>query len=193
MNRLILWIVGLATVAGCRPEATPKPRGYFRIEHPEATYRVVQPECPVAFELPQYAAVERVVSASGSEGNCWFNVVFPSMHARWHMTWVPVAAKGISELIEDAHQLAFSHDVKALGIGRKRFAFPEHSAYGVFFELDGPVASPLQFYATDSIGHFLRGSLYFDHVPNPDSLAPSLDRVRSDARHLLETLIWLEQ
>ena len=86
--------------------------------------------------------------------------------------------------------MAFSHDIKALGIGRKRFAFPDHGVYGVLFELDGPVASPLQFYATDSTHHFIRGSLYFNHVPNPDSLRPSLERVREDTRHLLETLKW---
>ncbi len=190
MRKFLPIIAALAVLGGCRPEATPKPRGYFRIQHPEPTYRSVETACPVAFELPQYAAVERVVGEASSDGNCWFNVVFPSMKARWHMTWVPVGEAGIATMIEDAHQLAFSHDIKALGIGRKRFAFPEHRAYGVFFELDGPVASPLQFYATDSTGHFLRGSLYFDHVPNPDSLAPSLDRVREDTRHLLETLTW---
>ena len=186
----LLSILILLGMAACRPEASPKPRGYFRIEHPAPRYRLVETECPVSFELPQYAAMERVVGETSADGNCWFNVVFPALHARWHLTWVPVGEEGIAALIEDAHQLAFSHDIKATGIGRKRFTFPEHDAHGVFFELDGPVASPLQFYVTDSARHFLRGSLYFDHVPNPDSLAPSLNRVREDARHLLETLEW---
>ncbi len=188
-KRLLIAVLALGGL-GCQPDATPKPRGYFRIEHPEPSYRTVEPECDAAFELPQFAAVERVVGEASTDGTCWFNVVFPTLQARWHMTLMPLAAEDLSVLIEDAHQMAFSHDIKAIGIGRKRFAFPEHSVYGVLFELDGPVASPLQFYATDSAQHFLRGSLYFNHVPNPDSLAPSLERVLEDTRHLLETLEW---
>jgi hypothetical protein len=56
--------------------------------------------------------------------------------------------------------------------------------------LSGPVASPLQFFATDSTNHFLRGSLYFDHSPNPDSLKPSLAHVEQDIIHLIESLAW---
>lgn len=185
-----LLVLGCAVLMGCVPDAVPKPRGYFRIEHPDPVYRRVQPECPVSFELPQYAALEKVVGEVSTDGSCWFNIAFPELHARWHLTLMPLSERGLDAVIEDAHQLAFSHEIKALGIGRKRFSFPDHRAHGVFFELDGPVASPLQFYATDSTDFFVRGSLYFDHVPNPDSLAPSLARVREDAKHLLETLQW---
>ena len=44
--------------------------------------------------------------------------------------------------------------------------------------------------ATDSANHFLRGSLYFLHVPNPDSIAPALEHVTKDVVHLIETLKW---
>lgn len=185
--------VGLAIclmVSGCKDATTPKPRGYFRIEHAEPSYRKVHPPCPVGFELPQNAGIERIAEEPATEGSCYFNVVYPELNARWHMTLLELAPTELSDRIEDAHQLAFSHDIKAHGIGRKRFSFPEHQVHGVFFELDGPVASPLQFYATDSIRYFVRGSLYFNHVPNPDSLAPSIDRVREDARHLIESMEW---
>ena len=190
MNKVVFGLVAALGLGACRPDAIPKPRGYFRIEHPAPTYRTVQPECNASFELPQFAAVERVIGEQSTDGTCWFNVVFPTLQARWHVTMVPLQDADLSVLIEEAHQMAFSHDIKALGIGRKRFAFPDHGVYGVLFELDGPVASPLQFYATDSTHHFIRGSLYFNHVPNPDSLRPSLERVREDTRHLLETLKW---
>jgi gliding motility-associated lipoprotein GldD len=190
MHSAALRFAALLALVACQPESTPKPRGYFRIEHPEPEYRRVEPECPVAFELPQFAAIERVVGAESEDGSCWFNVVFPSMEARWHLTLASMEGRDLDQLIEDAHQLAFSHDIKAVGIGRKRFSFPDRGVYGVFFQLDGPVASPMQFYATDSTRHFLRGSLYFNHVPNPDSLAPSLERVLADSQHLLETLEW---
>ncbi len=51
-------------------------------------------------------------------------------------------------------------------------------------------ASPLQFFATDSLSHFLRGALYFDARPNNDSLAPVIRFIEKDIRNLLGTLEW---
>ena len=36
----------------------------------------------------------------------------------------------------------------------------------------------------------MRGSLYFNHRPNPDSTAPVLERMEADVRRIMETLIW---
>jgi gliding motility-associated lipoprotein GldD len=51
-------------------------------------------------------------------------------------------------------------------------------------------ASPYQFYLTDSTTHWLRGSLYFDAIPNNDSLAPVIDFVKTDIQHIFETMHW---
>jgi gliding motility-associated lipoprotein GldD len=80
--------------------------------------------------------------------------------------------------------------MKASGIAAKGFDFPENQVSGLLYELSGPVATPLQFLATDSTQHFLRGSVYFNHVPNPDSIAPALEQVKKDLIRLIETLEW---
>ena len=82
--------------------------------------------------------------------------------------------------------------MKAAGIRTQQFDFKEQRVSGVMYNLQGPVASPIQFFATDSSTHFLRGSLYFDHSPNPDSLQPSLAHIEKDIVHLIETLAWNE-
>ena len=51
-------------------------------------------------------------------------------------------------------------------------------------------ASPFQFYLTDSVDHFVRGALYFNVVPNNDSLAPVIDYLKDDMRHMIETFEW---
>src|SRR5690625_7419423 len=51
---------------------------------------------------------------------------------------------------------------------------------GMVFRLRGPVASPYQFYLTDTVQHFLRGSLYFNSHPNPDSISPLLVHLSVD-------------
>jgi gliding motility-associated lipoprotein GldD len=64
--------------------------------------------------------------------------------------------------------------------------------YGVFTEVRGDVASQAQFYVTDSINHFLTGSLYFYAKPNYDSILPAADYLGKDIRHIMETIKWKE-
>jgi hypothetical protein len=46
----------------------------------------------------------------------------------------------------------------------------------------------VQFVLTDSVNHFFRGALYFNTVPNQDSLAPVVEYVKEDIIHLVETM-----
>jgi len=48
----------------------------------------------------------------------------------------------------------------------------------------------LQFVITDSTKHFIRGALYFDNVPNKDSIAPVADYIRQDMMQLIESFSW---
>ena len=177
----------------------PKPRGYHRIEFPAFEYAAYAHPCGVSFKVPVYSKIERI------EGGAWKQHLLVQLRisrfsAKLHCTLMPVAdetnvAKAqtqFASLIEDAHQMVFSHEMKATGIRTQQFNFPERSVSGVLYSLEGPVASPIQFFATDSTANFLRGSLYFNHAPNPDSLKPSLAHMEQDIVHLIETLAWTE-
>jgi gliding motility-associated lipoprotein GldD len=60
----------------------------------------------------------------------------------------------------------------------------------VYFTLKGNAATANQFFATDSVKHFLRGALYFEATPNEDSLRPVNNFLREDLKHLINTLQW---
>ena len=93
-------------------------------------------------------------------------------------------------LLEDNIRLAYKHVVKADAIEEQLYIDEDKNIYALIFEIKGDAASPLQFLATDSLRHFLRGSLYFDARPNRDSLAPVIDYITEDIFHLVETLQW---
>jgi gliding motility-associated lipoprotein GldD len=61
---------------------------------------------------------------------------------------------------------------------------------GIFYELDGSTATNAQFFITDSTHHFLRGALYFNSVPNIDSLKIVVDFIKKDILHLINTTSW---
>jgi len=183
----------IGCLLGCSEPIVPKPQGYPRSEYPAFEYARYTHPCGIAFDVPVYGKIERIEQPGSLSDACWFNCALPRFSAKIHCTYMTLlGADHLMELANDAHRMVFSHELKASGIETRAFDFPDHSVSGLLFRLSGPVASPVQFFATDSTDHFLRGSLYFDHSPNPDSLQPSLDHVEQDIVHLIETLAWPE-
>lgn len=181
-----LFVLLVAVLSGCEEHFTPKPRGYFRIELPEKDYKTYEARCGIQVDVPAYSRIELL---SENPDSCWFNVYMPRHKARLHLTYVPVE-NNLQPLLEDAYGFAFKHEMKANAINRTVYANDSNRVYGMLYDLKGDVASPLQFYVTDSSSHFLRGALYFQHIPNADSIAPVVEFVRADAMHLIESLRW---
>lgn len=111
------------------------------------------------------------------------------MNAKIHLTF-SFLNKNLDTLIDDSHTLAYKHTVKADAIEKIAYFNDTTKVYGLLYNLKGNVASPVQFYMTDSVKHFLRGSLYFNSTPNKDSLLPSVEFIREDIKHIFETLEW---
>lgn len=120
---------------------------------------------------------------------CWFNLVFSKYNATIHLSYKDVN-KNLSQFIEDAHTLAYKHTIKADAIEENRIVDNRRKVYGLIYDIKGNAASSVQFYVTDSLRHFLRGSLYFNVAPDKDSLAPAIDFFRKDIQHLVETIEW---
>ena len=166
----------------------PKPRGYFRIDLPEKQYVTLDTMVRYSFEYPVYATI--MPDKYSPEERDWVNVEFPAFKGTVHISYKNVDGN-LSQYLEDAHKLIVKHIEKASGIRDSVMINPERDVYGLMYFLEGEgVASPLQFYVTDSTRHFLRGSLYFNIYPNNDSLQPVIDFITDDVRHLITTLEW---
>ena len=174
--------------SSCSESPIPRPKGYQRINIPEASFSQVDLDCGLSLEKPQYSSVELIKSEKSGDA-CWFNLKFDRFNARLHCTQVEVH-DNLYDLMEDAQDMVFSHDIKANGISRIRISEDEHGTNGVLYHLGGPVATPLQFFVTDSSDYFVRGSLYFNHKPNADSTAPVVRRLLSDVEHVMRSISW---
>jgi gliding motility-associated lipoprotein GldD len=183
----------LAAIIGmqsCNSDYTPKPRGYFRIALPEKKYILLDSIYPYTFEYPAYAKITNdPLSPQEKE---WINIEMPVFHGRLHISYKPLDGKNsLIKYNEDSRTLALKHIPKASGIRQIAISDPARNVYGLVYEINGlSAASPYQFYLTDSTTHWLRGSLYFDVIPNNDSLAPIIDFVKLDIQHLFETIQW---
>ncbi len=178
----------LTIFAGCEGEKPiPKPVGYFRIDLPRHEYTTKNPDCPFTLSVSEHSYMEYF-----EDTPCWFNIVYPELNAKLHLTYKPVAGN-LREYIEESRSFAYEHQVKAVSIESERILNDDKNVYGLIYDLGGNVASPYQFYVTDSTNHFLRGSLYFRARPNSDSISPSLNYIKEDVRHMLRNFKWSDQ
>lgn len=186
--KILNYIVIAVALASCTQPPVPKPKGYFRIEIPNRTYDEVEVGCGLALEKPQYSKLE-LVETDKSGDACWFNMHYPLFNARLHCTSLEMR-DNLVDLMNDAQDMVFSHEKKANGISRIRVQNDEKNLYGVMYHIGGPVATPIQFFVTDSTDHFLRGSLYFNHAPNADSTAPVVNALLEDVERLMKSATW---
>ncbi len=185
---LLILLPGILLLPGsCKRNYTPRPHGYFRITLPEKKYVAYKGPCPFTFEYPDYAVVKK--DEEPGAGPCWLNLDFPAFHGKIHLTYKTVRGN-LGQMLEDTYSLAYKHTVKADAIREHSFADKNRHVYGILYDIQGNVASNVQFYLTDSTRHFIRGALYFKLVPDQDSLAPVIRYVKKDIVHLIETFSW---
>jgi gliding motility-associated lipoprotein GldD len=185
-------LVVVSTAAACsQTTPTPKPRGYLRTDFPEKQYQWFDSTgFPYRFAYPVYAHVVADRQSPRYEPY-WVNVQMPRYRATIHLSYKRIK-NNLPALLDDTHGFVYRHVIKADAISERPFERHDATVYGMLYELGGDVASSVQFYATDSTRHFLRGSLYFLVTPNADSLAPAIAFLTADIQYLMQTLEWKE-
>lgn len=195
MFRYILTLVGIVIFLSCGNDIvyTPKPRGFPKVIYPEKLYQTFSEDyCSFKFDFPVYAEVEQDEDFFDDKAlnPCWFDLNIDQFDAKVHCSYIPIGTNNsLDKLKNDAFMLANKHNIKANYIDELPIE-KGSELKGFLFSIEGPVATPLQFYLTDEKEHFLRGSLYFKTQARPDSLAPIVDFVRNDILHMINTFEW---
>ncbi len=186
--RIFLLVVILMFLLACGNDVhTPKPNGYFRIDLPKKEYYTLERECPFKCEIPNYTELKQNIN--NPDKPCWFDINFKNLNASVYISYKAVN-NNVNEYVEDSRTLAFKHTVKAYDIEQQVIKYPEKKVYGLVYSIEGNAASSYQFHLTDSTNHFVRGSLYFNNIPNQDSIQPVLDFIKEDIAHMFETFEW---
>ena len=181
----MLSVVVLLTA--CNNNPMPKPYGYFRIETPEARYRLMDTlSFPYRFEISDNARIEL---KQVKDEKYWIDIQYPTINATLYCSYKTIQ-NNLFELSEDSRKYVYKHAVKADGIAETAYKNADKKVYGIFYDIQGNTASSMQFVITDSTKNFFRGALYFDNVPNKDSIAPMVDYIRKDMIRLMETFEW---
>lgn len=183
----IILILLIATLTSCGKAYFPRPYGYFRVDLPAHTYKTIDTlNLPYKFDLPTNT---KLVSHTAVNESYWVDIYYPQLNATIYCSYKPVKGN-LFNLLEDSRKMVYKHSIRADGIDEKLFQRPEKKVHGILYELKGNTASSIQFSLTDSTKHFFRGALYFNNVPNKDSIAPMSDYIKQDVIRMMESFEW---
>jgi len=182
LNKCNILLLCCLFVLGCKEDVLPKPNAALRLEYPATASKQLELDCMYAFRYNQLARIENVKE-------CSFELNYPGVKGTLFITY-KVINNNLNKLLSDAQKLSFEHAIKADDILEQPFVNSEDKVYGMYYEVIGDAASQSQFYVTDSIHHFVTGSLYFYAKPNYDSILPAAAYLQEDIRKIMETFRW---
>lgn len=189
----ILFLFAIA-FSSCSPDEvfTPRPRGYFRIALPEKKYVTYgDSSSPYTMEIPEYSQMFR--SSAPNAPSTWKDLYFGNFKATLYLSYHEITSDSLfAQLINQSWEMTEAHHEMSQALKDSLILRPEDRVFGTVIELGGSAASLVQFYLTDSVKNFVRGSLYFYAVPNKDSLKPVVDYIKQDVFHIVETLKWTQ-
>ncbi len=180
--RLLVLVTGIIWLTACSGgETIPKPKAQLRLEYPQAVYQKVDLE-HFSIEKSNLAKIEHISDKK-------INLVYPAMKAKIYLTYNSID-NNLEGLLRDAEKFTYEHTVKADEIITRDYINEKKRVFASINKVTGNAASQIQFHATDSIKHFLDGSLYFYAQPNYDSIMPAVKYLKKDVMHLVESLRW---
>lgn len=174
----------------CGDDPLPKPNAYLRLDYPKPVYTKVNVPLPFSFERNTHSKSISDIKADGVNNVYGLDINYPDLKGTIYLTYKKVQDDNLNMLLRDAQNLTQKHTIKADEIESVVYENPKNKVYGMFYEVGGNAASQSQFYVTDSINHFLSGSLYFYAKPNYDSIYPAAVYLKNDIRHLMESIEW---
>ena len=186
--KLISILLVFGFLASCSNDVfTPKPPTYLRADLPEHKYTTHKDDCSYTLTIPETFNIKQVSDLNGL--TCHKDIEMGPLNGTIHFSFIEMT-EPLSAYVNFANDKVDEHKIKATSINDYKIINDSNQVYCTFFELQGNVASPFQFYMTDSISSFVSGVVYFNSTPNYDSLKPSLDYLKIDLNYMIENFKW---
>lgn len=191
IQKLTYLLLGLLLLNSCAEDPVPKPKGYLRLEYPEATYKSYNKQLPFSFERNTLSDTVKIKTIPNDPSSFGLNLEYEKLKGTIYLTYKTIYnEEELTKFLKDAQNFTQEHTRKADEIVEQVYDNKERKVYGMFYEVGGNAASQSQFYVTDSTKHFLTGSLYFYAKPNYDSILPAANYLQKDIKHIMETVEW---
>tara|TARA_B100001248_G_C27378884_1_gene455853 strand:- start:813 stop:1391 length:579 start_codon:yes stop_codon:yes gene_type:complete len=166
----------------------PREKGFLRLEFEKPTYQTFSSESSSLNFIynDAYSSLEIV---SGDK------IVLRYKDIKIDIVLSDIELENLSsfeESIRNFYMFLEPHRKKSNQISIKEFTSEDNKRFAKVFEMRGPIASPLQFYVTDSTNNFLFGSMNVTEKSDYDSIYPSIMYVKNDIFSIIESVNWEE-
>ncbi|WP_054852127.1 gliding motility lipoprotein GldD [Olleya sp. ITB9] len=191
MKNIILFLLIFVTLTSCGNDPLPKPKGYLRLEYPKAEYTSYNKSLPFTFDRNTLSDTIKFKNLQDNVTSFGLNIEYKKLKGTIYLTYKAIdGQERLIKYLKNAQNFTQEHTKKADVIEEVVWENPENKVYGMFYEVGGNAASQSQFYITDSINHFLTGSLYFYAKPNYDSILPAANYLQKDIKRIMESVRW---
>ena len=183
---LVIFIV----LFGCENYFLPKQSAYLRLDYPKPEYKLIDDkDFPFFFEAN--SRLSEISDIDINPESIDFIINYNQLNAQINFQYKNVnSSEKLKAYILDLKSTIETHSMMANSVKIKDYSLKEKNIFGRIFDLSGNVASPYQFYLTDSINNIISGLVYFNIKPNYDSILPAINYIENDIIHLIESFDW---
>ena len=175
---------------GCENYFLPKQSAYLRLDYPKPEYKLIDDkDFPFFFEVN--TRLSEISDIDINLRSIDFIINYNQLNAQINFQYKNVnSSEKLKAYILDLKSTIETHSMMANSVKIKDYSLKEKNIFGRIFDLSGNVASPYQFYLTDSINNIISGLVYFNIKPNYDSILPAINYIKNDIIHLIESFDW---
>lgn len=187
MKKLLLFL-SLFLFFSCDEETLiPKPPTHLEVDLPDHSYQKYTDSTHYTFDISKLWSERLKIKEKDSM------VIYlgKEIDGDLHFQYVKIdEANPLSMHINNSFAKIDFHKARAKNLKDTTFIFRDKNVYGGFYEFIGNSATNFQFYLTDSTSNFVRAELLIRRKPNYDSLQPTLNYIKTDLFHLINTFRW---
>ena len=187
MNKIISLVLGfLTTFYSCIDSNLPKQSAFLRIEFKEPFYSIHEEiDTPFNFYYNSNSTdLDQI-------GNNQFQFDYRDLKLSLNLSFYNIkTSQDFEKKVRDFSVILDTHTKKSNGVILREYDNNNRRIFGKLYEIKGDVASPIQFYLTDSISNFISGSVNLKFKSNYDSIYPSIQYVKNDILVLFESINW---
>ncbi len=175
---------------GCENYFLPKQSAYLRLDYPKPEYKLIDDkDFPFFFEAN--TILSEISDIDINPESIDFIINYNKLNAQINFQYKNVNSnEKLNAYILDLKMTIETHSTMANSVKIKDYSLKEKNIFGRIFHLSGDVASPSQFYLTDSTNNIISGLVYFNIKPNYDSILPAINYIEKDIIHLIESFDW---
>ena len=187
----LLFFLPLFLFFACGEETlVPKPPTHLAVDLPRHSYQKYSDSAHYSFDISKLWS-ER---ANLKERDSLILYLGKEIDGDLHFQYAKIdTTNPLSMHINKTFAKIDFHKVRAKQLKDTTFIFRDKKVYGGLYEFIGNSATNFQFYLTDSTRNFVRSELLIRRKPNYDSLQPTLNYIRTDLIHLINTFEWKKE